>query len=56
VLITIALYLYLRPTADMAERDYRRMRRFLYTAIMSRYSVKYVETRVDTLAQVAATH
>jgi hypothetical protein len=52
VLIAIALYLYLRPTPDIPEREYRRMRRFLYTAIISRYSVRYVETRIDTLAQV----
>jgi hypothetical protein len=52
VLIAIALYLYLRPTPDIPEREYRRMRRFLYTAIISRYSVRYVETRIDKLAQV----
>jgi hypothetical protein len=52
VLITIALYLYLRPTPDIPESEYRRMRRFLYTAIFSRYSVRYVEVHIDKLAQV----
>jgi hypothetical protein len=54
VLIAIALYLYLRPTPDIPEREYRRMRRFLYTAIISRYAVRYVETRIDKLAQVVS--
>lgn len=51
-LIPIAFYLYLRPTQDLPEREYRRMRRFLYTAIFSRYSVVYVETRIDKLANI----
>jgi Protein of unknown function DUF262 len=52
VLIPIALYLYRRPAPDIPEREYRRMRRFLYTAIISRYPVVYVENRIDKLAQV----
>ena len=52
VLIPIALYLFLRSKQDIPEGERRRLRRFLYTAILSRFTVKYVETRADALAKI----
>jgi hypothetical protein len=55
VLIPIALYLYLRSTQEVPEYEYRRMRRFLYTALLSRYAVRYVEARLDRLTKAVRT-
>jgi len=52
ILIPIALFLYLRPTQEVPEKEYRRMRRYLYAAILSRYAVRYVENRLDKIAKV----
>ena len=50
-LIPIALFLFLRPGQEIPEEDRRALRRFLYTAILSRYPVRYVESRIDALAR-----
>jgi hypothetical protein len=51
VLLPIALYLYLRPTQEIPEDQRRRLRKYLYTAIFSRYMVVYVESHIDRLAR-----
>jgi hypothetical protein len=51
-LIPIALYLYLQPSQEIPEKEYRSLRRFLYTSILSRYSVRYVESRIDKMAKL----
>ena len=52
VLIPIGLYLYLRPNQEMPEKEYRRVRKYLYASVLSRYAVKYVETRIDHMAKL----
>lgn len=51
-LIPIGLFLFLRSAQEIPEKDRRALRRFLYTAILSRYPVRYVESRIDALAKV----
>ena len=52
VLMPIALYLYLKPSQETADREFRKLRRYLYASILSRYAVRYVETRLDRMAEV----
>ncbi len=49
VVLPIALYFFLRPRQEIPEDQRRRLRRYLYTAIFSRYLVIYVESHIDRL-------
>lgn len=50
VILPIALYLFLRPKQEIPEEERRRLRKYLYTAIFSRYMVVYVESHLDRLS------
>lgn len=52
VLLPIAQYLFLRPSQEIPENQRRRMRRYLYIVILSRYLVVYVESHLDKLSNV----
>lgn len=51
VLLPVAHFLFLRPTQEIPETERRRFRRYLYTAIFSRYLVVYVEGHIDRLTK-----
>lgn len=55
VLLPIALYLFLKPTQEIPEGERRRLRRYLYTAIFSRYLVVYIEGHIDRLGREVRT-
>ncbi len=52
VLIPIAQFLFLSKSQSIPEDQRRRLRKYLYTAIFSRYMVVYVESHINQLADI----